>query len=168
MNTNRFHIAATTTLHYLAAYGVPPAADRFKPMTTAELREINADFPPRTDLDEARTDAYLLDEATAKVAHDMAADGVPVLMARDEDGLYFAAAEPVWRVYSPCGARKWITAEDAKIAVTHAEAWVAEGDWGDAETVDAFVEPYDGIDDDYAFTTDSWRRESFTAHIPRG
>lgn len=163
----------TTTLHYLAAYGAPPAAYRFKPMTAAELREIRDGFAlttaaDRADLDEARTDAYLLDEATLAVAHDMAADGVPVLMARDEDGLYFATAVEVWRVYSPCGARKWITAEDAEIAVTHAEAWVAEGDWADAETVDAFVEPYDGIDDDYTLTTDSWRRQSFTVHVARG
>lgn len=151
----------TTTLHYLADYGAPPAADCFHPMTTTELREIKNNFPARTDLDEARTDAYLLDEATAKVAHDMSADGVPVLMARDEDGLYFATTEPGWRVYSPCGARKWITADTAAEATDEAESWLAVGDWGEwrEETVTGFVEPYAGINDDFNFTTDSWRRE---------
>lgn len=160
----------TNSLYYLADYCAPPAADRFKSTNAAELREVRDEYvgAPDPAWDEACTDAYLLYQATTKIAHDMAADGVPILMARDEDGLYFATTVEVWRVYSPCGARKWITADSAEIARTRAESWVAEGEWGEVATVDSFVEPYNGIDGDYTFTTDGWRREFFTVQITRG
>lgn len=154
----------TATLNPFADYAAAPAAENFQPQTIAELKDRRAEYGRgvEPEWDEARTANWLMDVAALDLAITMAADGVQILMARDEDGLYFATAEPVWRVFSPCGARRWFTASDAQTARVEAEAWVAEGDWEDGEEVHAFCEPFTGLDEDGDATTDDWKREGFT------
>lgn len=152
----------TDTLRYFAAYHAAPAAENFKPMSAAELRVLCDSY--RAPIDPAWTEAaaltYLTDQSATDIAHDMAADGVQqILMAGDEDGLYFATAAPVWRIYSPCGARKWIVAATADDARTEVEAWIADGVWNGEE---AFVEPFTGVDSYGDAMTDHWKRESVT------
>lgn len=86
-------------MEYLTTYSAPPDDDQFKEISVDDLRALAAEIDAKATgatwlLPEWAQDALRVDHEASQEALRLAAAGVVILAAQDEDGWYFARMTP--------------------------------------------------------------------------